>query len=67
MCAIVIAVFIARWEEPDWENEWTKRRQRSKEVQRYGDWAEMVDAAIDGTTFYYNQKFNKYAWINPYA
>jgi tetratricopeptide (TPR) repeat protein len=56
-----------RWEEPDWENEWTKRRQRSKEVQRYGDWAEMVDAAIDGTTFYYNQKFNKYAWINPYA
>jgi len=59
-----------RWEEPNWEVEWAKRRKRAKEMQRYGDWAELVDPALaedtGGVTFFYNQKFNKYEWTNPY-
>lgn len=55
----------AYWKEPDWNEDWIERRQRSVRRNRVGDWDELLDP-VSNKAFKYNFVTKEYKWVQEW-
>ena len=51
-----------QWNEPDWDVEWRKRRERGIVMGQDGPWTLIKDSAIGNSSFYFNIETGEYLW-----